>query len=200
MAPGHGLARLGRRGALQDQTRPGRQLGRAARPDVGVEPAPRQAMDRRPGAGRACAELSAARAGGALGVAAARAARLLPRSEHRRRHGQSPRTAVWPHPGLRRRRNQARRRDAAFRHPGARFQLGHRRSDRDPLPRGDGRGGDQDRGAGPRRSRPHQRTAHRARPGQEGHRPRPQEARGGGHRPRPCRPDPTSYSRISRPA
>ena len=65
MARGDGLARMGNRSSLRDQARPRRQLGCAARADVRVEPPARQAMDRRYGAGSACAELPIARAGGA---------------------------------------------------------------------------------------------------------------------------------------
>ena len=50
----------------------------AACADVGVEPPARQAMDRRRRPGRPCAELSAARAGGAVRVASARASPILP--------------------------------------------------------------------------------------------------------------------------
>ena len=79
LAAGDGIARLGSRLRASSQARPGRELGCAARADVGVERAARQAVDRRCRAARACAELSAARAGGAAGVAAARASAVLSR-------------------------------------------------------------------------------------------------------------------------
>ena len=67
--------------------------------------------------------------------------------------------------------------DAAVRHSRAGFQLGHRGSDDDTLPRGDGCRCHQGRGAGPRRSRPRLGVAHRARAGEAGDRARPQAAR-----------------------
>ena len=74
------------------KARPGRQLGRAARADVGVEPPPRQAMDRRQGAGGPCAELSAARAGGtARARRSSRIAVFGATLDDRRAHGQGAR-------------------------------------------------------------------------------------------------------------
>jgi crotonobetainyl-CoA:carnitine CoA-transferase CaiB-like acyl-CoA transferase len=55
----------------------------------------------------------------------------------------------------------------AVRHPCAGFQLGHRRADGDPLPRRNGRGGHQDRGTRPWRSRPSVGIAHRPGSGKE---------------------------------
>ena len=74
--------------------------------------------------------------------------------------------------------------DAAVRRARARFQLGDRGANDDALPGGDGGRGHQGRGARPRRSGARVGTAHRARPGEEEHRARPQEA--GGGRDRPC--------------
>ena len=88
---------------------------------------------------------------------------------------------------------------AARRRPGARFQLGHRRPDRDALSRGDGRRGHQGRGAGPRRSGPRLRTAHGSRPGQARHRARPEKTRGDRRRAPPGGEIAMCWSRISRP-
>ena len=151
------------------------------------------------GAGRACAELPAARAGRAARLAATGASRLLAVDDRRRQASQGAGPALRAEPSRGARQAGRAGQAAAHRRPRARFLLGHRRADDDPLSRGDGRRGHQGRGAGPRRSRPRQRTAHRARPGQEGHRPRPEETRGGRHRPRPRRALATCWSRISRP-
>ena len=133
VARGDGLARLGRRSALRHQARPRRQLGCAACADVGMEPPARQAVDRRHRAGGACAELSAARAGGAARLAAARASRLLratPTVDGQ--HGQGAGLTVRADAsrraiGLRPRRIGA---AAAVRRSRARFQLGDRRARR----------------------------------------------------------------------
>ena len=145
-----------------------------------MEPAARQAMDRRHRAARACAELSAARAVAEhLDIAAAAASRLL-----RGAHDLAGQADPGAGPAVRpdavaasgRKQRAPAGSDAAVRRPRARFQLGDRRSDDDALPRGDGRGGHQGRGARPRRPGPRVGTAHRARPGEEGHRARPEEA------------------------
>ena len=70
VAEGDGIARLGRRPALRHQGRSGEELGCAACADVAMEPATRQAMDRRYRAARARAELSLARGRRASGHAA----------------------------------------------------------------------------------------------------------------------------------
>ena len=162
LACGDGLAGLGQRSALRHQTRPRRELGRAACADVGVEPAARQAVDRRHGAGRARAELSAARARRTACIAAARASRVLAR-----RSMSAGRTVKAPGPPFGLTITAGPSREAArppiagplplVRRARARFQLGDRRPDDDALSRRDGRRSHQGRGARPRRSR----AAHR---------------------------------------
>jgi crotonobetainyl-CoA:carnitine CoA-transferase CaiB-like acyl-CoA transferase len=58
------------------------------------EPSIRQAMDRRSGAGRSCAELPTERAGGAARVTSARAPQFLSTGPTRRRHSQRSRAAL----------------------------------------------------------------------------------------------------------
>ena len=166
---GDGLARLGPRPALRHEARPGRQLGCAACADVGVEPAARQAVDRRQ-----------AQAAHVPSFPLREPAEQLASAQLAHRNFYRPveiagRKVKVPGPpfGLRIRDRRATGRglpraarpDAALRRARARFQLGHRRPDGDALSGGDGRGGDQGRGPGPRRSRPRLRIAHGAWPG-----------------------------------
>ncbi len=143
-----------------------------------MEPAAHEAMDRRCSAGRACSELPAARAGGTTRLAAIGASPLLAARDGRRQAGQGAEPPVRAEPRRASRQAGRSRQTAALRRPRARFLLGDRWADDNALPRRDGGGGDQGRGAGPRRPWPRQRAAHRAWPGQEGHRPRSEETRG----------------------
>ena len=74
-----GSPEWGRDPRFAHQARSGRELGCAARADVRLEPAARQAVDRRYGAAGARAELSAARGRRTARLAAARASRVLAR-------------------------------------------------------------------------------------------------------------------------
>ena len=65
---------------------------------------------------------------------------------------------------------------AAVGHSRAGLQLGHRGANNDALPRRDGRGSDQGRGARPRRSGPRIRTAHCVGPGKARHSAGPEAA------------------------
>src|SRR5207247_1729475 len=156
--------------------RAGEELGCPACADVAMEQATRQAIDRRYGAARACAELSVARRLGAFGHAAdaaspiLRAARSCWKSNSNaghavrtecRRVGPQTANAEWP--------------DAVVRHTRARFQLGDRRSDDDALPCRDGCGGHQGRSARHRRPRARIGTAYGAWASEEEHRNRPEE-------------------------
>ncbi len=188
LARGHGLARLGQRSTLRHQAGPRGQLGRAACPDVRLEPAARQAVDRRHRAGGARAEFPVARTDRAACLAAACASPVLSAHPAWRAHGAGAGSAVRAERDAVRQVAGAMRGAAAVRHPRARLQLGDRRSDDDTLSRGDGRRGDQGRGARSRRSGARLGTAHRAWPGEARHRARPEAAAGGGCRPRPGGP------------
>ena len=179
VARGDGLARLGKRSALCHQTRPRRQLGCAARADVGVEPASRQAMRSpiRPRPPMCRASRCASRPNSSTSPQLAHRNFWRPLDIGGRTiKAPGPPFGLQINPGERQAAGRAKRADAALRHSGPRFQLGHRRADGNALSRGDGRRGDQDRGARPRRSGPRLRIAHGARPGEARHRPRPQAA------------------------
>ncbi len=141
-----GLARLGHRPALRLQGRSGEELGCAACADVAMEPATRQAIDRRYRAAGACPELSVARRRGASGHAADAISRLLRAAPSCRKGNSGAGPAVWTEccrvgPQTAR----AGWSDAVVRHTRARFQLGDRRSNDDALPCRDGGGGHQGR-------------------------------------------------------
>ena len=168
----------GREARFARESRPRGQLGRAARPDVGLEPGQDQGLDRadRPGCPRA--KFPVVRAGGASRFAATPASRLLPHGLDRRTDGADARTAVRAAHNAKPTDSRARRAAAAVGGPGAGFQLGDRGANGDPVSGGDGGRGHQDRSPRAGRSGARIGTAQRAGAGEEGRRAGPEEARG----------------------